>query len=89
MIVLPRPDVHQHPWPAELLAALERHCEPSSARRAPGTWRLHVAQPLLDRPRARDVPRFVPGPAGHDGEPWWPALTSCTVSPQAAWWGFG
>ena len=42
MTVLPRTDVHQHLWPPELLAALERRSEPPFARREAGAWRLHV-----------------------------------------------
>ena len=42
MTVLPRTDVHQHLWPPELLAALERRCELPFARRDDGAWRLHV-----------------------------------------------
>jgi 6-methylsalicylate decarboxylase len=42
MTTLPRTDVHQHLWPPELLAALERRSEPPFARRDAGAWRLHV-----------------------------------------------
>ena len=43
MTVLPRTDVHQHLWPPELLAALERRSAPPCARREDGAWWLHVA----------------------------------------------
>jgi hypothetical protein len=42
MTDLPRIDVHQHLWPPELLAALERRSEPPFARVHGGAWRLHV-----------------------------------------------
>ena len=42
MTVLPRTDVQQRLWPAELLAALGRRSEPPFARRDAGAWRLHV-----------------------------------------------
>jgi hypothetical protein len=46
MKILPRTDVHQHLWPPELLAALERRSELPFARRDAGAWRLHVAGEL-------------------------------------------
>ncbi len=36
-------DVHQHLWPPELLAALERRSEPPCARREGAAWWLHVS----------------------------------------------
>jgi hypothetical protein len=42
MTDLPRTDVHQHLWPPELLAPLERRSEPQFARFDAGAWRLHV-----------------------------------------------